>query len=275
MLGHVLYSELKHRHDVFGTVRKDKWDKDIFVGYSAGDLNKFHELLGELNLDIVINCIGAIKQRNSGKDKAASIQINSLWPHQLADLCAFHKIKLVHISTDCVFSGQQGDYRETDFTDSRDTYGLSKLMGEVEYDHALTLRTSIIGHEINTNLSLIDWFLSQENHCRGFSKAIFSGFPTISIARILEDYVLERLMKGEISGLYHLSSDPISKYELLGKVARVYGKDITIEKDEAFVIDRSLNSDLFRKTFNFRPKPWDELIEEMHQSYELSKSIKV
>ncbi len=174
---------------------------------------------------------------------------------------------MIHFSTDCVFTGDSGNYTEESFADSRDLYGLSKYLGEVSYDHTLTIRTSIIGHEIKSNVSLVDWFLSQENECKGFTKAIYSGFPTNSLARIIEKIILPKFMQGEVSGLYHVSTEPISKYDLLKKIASVYKKEINIIPYEDFEIDRSLNSDRFRAEFNYQPESWGYLVEEMHTLY--------
>lgn len=172
--------------------------------------------------------------------------------------------RLIHFSTDCVFSGKQGQYKEDDFADAYDLYGRTKYLGEVDYENAITLRTSIIGHELESKRSLVDWFLNQSSEVKGFRKAIFSGLPTIEIARIVREYVIPN---PKLRGLYHLSVDPISKYDLLRMVGTIYGKDIAIIPDDELIIDRSLNSDRFRSATGFKPKPWLELVEAMHNEY--------
>ena len=263
MLGHSLFEELSKNHDVYGVVRSSSKNPKIFSKISSGELSKISKIIEDTKPDFVINCIGIIKQLKESKDKIQSIEVNSLWPHQLADICERQSTKMIHFSTDCVFTGSKGNYVETDFADARDTYGLSKFIGEVDYRHTLTLRTSIIGHELNSNVSLIDWFLSQSNECKGFTKAIYSGFPTVEVARFLNDYVF----KNFVSGVHHFSSEPISKYDLLKIVAKVYGKDIKIVPSEDLKIDRSLNSDILRGVTGFKPKPWVELVQSMHRQF--------
>ncbi len=217
--------------------------------------------------DVAVNCIGIIKQLPNANDHLESLAINATLPHRLAKYCDATGARLVHFSTDCVFSGKQGNYREEDFPDAYDLYGRSKLLGEVAYENSVTLRTSIIGHELDRSKSLVDWFLSQSGEVKGFTKAVFSGLPTIEVARVVKEYVIPNV---NLSGLFHLSVDPINKYDLLNLVASTYGKSINITPDDKLVIDRSLNSDRFRTATGFKPKPWPELIKKMHQEYLLT-----
>ncbi|MBA2628810.1 MAG: sugar nucleotide-binding protein, partial [Rickettsiaceae bacterium] len=168
----------------------------------------------------------------------------------------------IHISTDCVFSGSEGSYTEDDFPDAYDLYGRSKLLGEVDYPNAITLRTSIIGHELSGNRSLINWFLSQDKKASGFTKAIYSGLPTIELAEIIDKYVIPR---PQMHGLYHVSSEPINKYELLKLVRDVYTKDIEIEPSDKLIIDRSLNSERFRNETGYKPPIWSKLVQKMYE----------
>ena len=169
--------------------------------------------------------------------------------------------RFIHMSTDCVFSGRDGLYRESDFADADDLYGRSKYLGEVDYPNAITLRTSIIGHELGGGArSLVGWFLAQDGSVQGYSKAIFSGLPTVELARVIKDYVLPR---PEMNGLWHVSAEPIDKLELLRLVAKAYGKQIEIRPDDSVRIDRSLNSDRFRAETGFEPLPWPELVRSM------------
>ena len=164
------------------------------------------------------------------------------------------------MSTDCVFSGEKGSYRESDSPDARDLYGRSKLLGEVAYPHTVTLRTSIIGHELQSAHGLVEWFLSQEERCYGFTKAIFSGLPTVVLAQIIRDFVIPN---NDLSGLYHVASEPISKFELVKLIASTYGKSINVQPDERVVIDRSLNADRFRSATGFVSSDWMEMIKTM------------
>lgn len=210
--------------------------------------------------DVVLNCVGIVKQISEADDPLNAIPINSLLPHRLARLCGASGIRLIHFSTDCVFSGTKGFYKENDLPDAADLYGRSKLIGEVDYPNAITIRTSLIGHELSGNRSLVSWFLSQRGSVKGFRKAIFSGLPTVEIARVVHEFVLPN---PDLCGLYHLSVNPISKFDLLRLVADVYRKTIEICPDDDLVIDRSLDSSRFRAATGFSPKPWAELIQSM------------
>lgn len=214
--------------------------------------------------DIVINCVGIIKQLPNANDHLESLAINAVLPHRLANYCKMVGARLIHFSTDCVFSGAKGQYVESDHADAYDLYGRTKYLGEVDYENAITLRTSIIGHELSSAHSLIDWFLTQSSETKGFRKAIFSGLPTIEVAEVLRNFVIpnERLR-----GLYHLSVNPISKLDLLRMVASTYERTINIVPDDKVVIDRSLNSDRFRNATGFAPKPWTQLVEDMHRDF--------
>lgn len=223
------------------------------------------KLIKEFQPTCVINCVGLIKQLALSKDYEQSIRINSLVPHTLARLCTLANAKLIHFSTDCVFTGSRGNYTEKDVPDESDIYGRSKLLGEVYYKPHLTLRTSIIGHELKSHVSLIDWFLSQKNSVRGFSKAIFSGLPTIVVAEIVKKIIIE---KTTLTGLYHLSSEPINKYDLLRLVADVYDFDIRIDNYEGYKVDKSLNCGKLKDEFvELKIEGWRDLVGKMHQEY--------
>ena len=211
---------------------------------------------------ILINCVGVVKQLGAAKDPLTAIPINALLPHRLATIAHAIGARLVHISTDCVFSGAKGNYLETDFPDADDLYGRSKLLGEVDYPHAVTLRTSIIGHELdNGSTGLVGWFLSQSGSVKGFRKAIFSGLPTCELARVIRDHVIPN---PALRGLYHVSAAPIDKHSLLTLVRDAYARDIDIIADDALVIDRSLNSDRFRAAAKYAPPAWPDLVRAMH-----------
>lgn len=231
---------------------------------SIENCDELMSLFAKVEPDVVINCIGIVKQLKENIDPLIAIPINSLLPHRLARMAQIVGARLLHVSTDCVFSGKKGGYLESDVPDPTDLYGRSKLLGEVNYPNAITLRTSIIGHELSGNRSLIDWFLAQEGQIEGYKKAIFSGIPTVELARIINDFVIPNT---GLSGLYHLSAEPISKYQLLSLVAKVYKKNILIKENEIYAVDRSLNSDLFRNATGFFPLSWEEMINRMHEQH--------
>lgn len=274
MLGYSLFTNLMDNNhlDVYGTVRSIKGKEPFFVhceeklckNVDVSDLTTVEAVLSKLKPSVVINCIGLIKQHSISKQHVDAVAINSLLPHQLASLCDNYSCKLIHFSTDCVFDGKKGLYAESDIPDARDLYGRSKCLGEVDYAPHLTLRTSIIGHELNTTVSLVDWFLSQENSTKGFSKAIFSGIPTCVIARLLVDKILP---EKSLSGLYQLSVDPIDKFTLLNLIAKTYHKNIEIIESRGLVIDRSLNSEKLCNELSLETPCWESLISKMYEDY--------
>jgi dTDP-4-dehydrorhamnose reductase len=234
----------------------------ILIGHDVCNEDHLLDLFQKVKPEYVINCVGLVKQLDQAKDPLKAIPVNSLLPHRLANLCRCGNARLIHLSTDCVFSGAKGGYLESDSPDADDVYGRSKLLGEVVCDHAITLRTSIIGHELDGARSLINWFLSREGRIRGYTQAIFSGLPTVEIARIIVEHVVPN---PSLHGLYHVSAGPISKFDLLTLVASEYGKQIKIEPDDSVVIDRSLDSSRFQQSAGFNPKPWPELIRRMRE----------
>ncbi len=274
MLGGSLfrYFTTDTNRNVTGTVRSERALEQLSnLGFdnviSNVDVNNYELLektISELEPDYVFNCIGLIKQLSQSKLPVSAIEINSLLPHKIAEICTKYNSRLIHFSTDCVFTGDVGGYTESSLPDATDIYGRSKLLGEVGYDNHLTLRTSIIGHELNSNVSLVDWFLSQDDSVKGFSKAIFSGLPTYCIAEFLDKYVIGNV---DLSGMYHLSAEPIDKHSLLLLIKDKYKIELDIIESPEFVIDRSLNSDSLRELVNFQPLPWPDLIEKMNHEF--------
>jgi dTDP-4-dehydrorhamnose reductase len=234
----------------------------VITGVDVENTDALARLLGQVRPQVVINCIGLVKQLAEADDPLAALPINAMLPHRLSALCALVGARLVHISTDCVFAGTRGGYTEADLPDAQDLYGRSKLLGEVTGQaHAITLRTSIIGHELASAHGLVGWFLAQTNPVRGYAKAVFSGFPTVELAHIVRDHVLPR---PELSGLYQVSAAPIDKLSLLRLVAAQYGRSTQITPDERLVIDRSLDSTRFRSATGYEPPTWPELVRRMH-----------
>lgn len=215
---------------------------------------------------VIINAVGVVKQLASAHDSVVSIGVNSLLPHRLAELCHKTSSRLITISTDCVFSGRKGNYLESDFPDADDLYGRTKLLGEVNAENCLTIRTSIIGPQIYGNHSLLEWFLAQgDNPVKGYKKAIFSGWPTLELAKIILNVMQNHR---DLSGMYQVAAAPINKFDLLTKIKEVYGLETAIYADDAVVCDRSLNGGKFESMTGMRAKSWDVLIEEMFQDHQ-------
>ena len=271
MLGCSVFRVLSESSNIvtFGTVRDESSKrffnksiaKRLLTGINVEQKDSLEQAFSRTCPDVVINCIGIIKQLADGSNPLQVISINALLPHRLAHLCELSNVRLIHISTDCVFDGDKGDYTESDSFDAKDMYGITKYLGEVSYPHAVTLRTSIIGHELQSKHSLVDWFLSQEADCKGYTKAIFSGVPTVVLTMIIRDIVIPHT---ELSGVYHVAAKSISKYDLLKLIAEVYGKSIQITSDDSLVVDRSLNADKFHAATGYVPPEWPELIQMMH-----------
>ncbi|WP_407330994.1 dTDP-4-dehydrorhamnose reductase family protein [Enterovibrio sp. 27052020O] len=274
MLGYSLFSNLSEHNTltVFGTVRsvsgKEKYfyglRNRLIEGVDVENVSSLEDAFNISNPDVVINCVGIIKQQDISKQHIASIKINSLLPHILAELCDKYKARLIHFSTDCIFDGAKGHYKESDLPTARDLYGKSKYLGEVDYGNHITLRTSIIGHELDSSVSLVDWFLSQSGQVKGYSQAIFSGLPTCYVAKVLLEKVITN---SSLRGVYNLSVEPIDKYTLLSLISAAYNKSTTIVESKEVTIDRSLNSDNFRSKVGFTPASWPELIDYMNIDY--------
>lgn len=271
MLGNAMIRVLNEKTDwqVHGTIRSESSKRffradiaeRLLTGVDVDQHDSLMQAFIRTHPDVVINCVGLIKQLADAEDPLQAIPINALLPHRLARLCELSGARLVHMSTDCVFAGDKGGYRESDPSDARDLYGRSKFLGEVAYPHAVTLRTSIIGHELQSAHGLVGWFLSQQERCNGYTRAIFSGLPTIVLAQVIRDVVIPR---ADLSGVYHVAAQPISKYDLLKLVAEVYGKKIEIISNDSLVIDRSLNAERFREATGYVAPVWPELIESMY-----------
>lgn len=272
MLGSMMVRVLSENTgwDVVGTVRSDRVrqlfsepiaDK-LISGINLADTDVLLRLFRETKPDVVVNCAGLTKHLPAGNDPLLALSMNAMLPHRLAELCGIGGARLIHVSTDCVFSGRTGNYSESDSPDATDIYGLTKLLGEVAGPRLVTLRTSIIGHELasGTQHSLLEWFLAQ-TECRGFRRAIFSGLPTVVFAQVVRDHVIPN---PDLSGLYHVGARPIDKDSLLRLIARTYGRNTIITPDEELRVDRSLNVERFSAATGYRASEWPELIEAMY-----------
>ncbi len=271
MLGHNLFSNLnKYDYQVFGTLRNENLINDFFINQKENIFqikfndNNFHELdnlIKKIKPAYIINCVGMIKQKHNDSLETYRF-INSELPKILCNFANKYACKLIHFSTDCVFSGSMGFYNEESEADAKDAYGRSKYFGEVYGKNALTIRTSIIGHELKTSYSLLEWFLGEkESSVKGFSKAIFSGLPTVYVSEVLHKYVLGN----DLNGLYHLAVEPIDKFSLLEKISKKYKKEIHIEKDIHYKIDRSLDCKKFINKTGYNYPNWDSLIDMMFE----------
>ncbi len=270
MLGHKMVQVFRSRFDTWATTRSryhfpdgcDVIEDDrVIHGVDASRLDPVIRALADVRPDAVINCIGIVKQLKMAKDPLVSIEINSLFPHRLASLCAAAGARLIHIATDCVFTGRKGMYRESDPSDAEDLYGRTKFLGEVSGSDCLTLRTSIIGRELDSRNGLVEWFLSNKGgKASGFRRALFSGFPTHVLSTLIADILVHH--QG-LEGMYHVSTEPINKYELLVLLNEAFDARIEIEPNDDFVCDRSLDSTRFREITGFLPRPWPEMVQEM------------
>jgi dTDP-4-dehydrorhamnose reductase len=256
---------------VFGTLRSET-AKRFFVPAIASRLltnidvdsqDALVRVFAHVKPDVVVNCIGLTKHHQEASDPLLAIPVNALLPHRMAALCAVIGARFVHVSTDCIFAGTKGGYFENDAADASDLYGKSKFLGEVNCPHTITLRTSTIGHELETTHGLLEWFLSQESTCKGFTKAVFSGLPNTVFAQIVRDIVIPR---ADLSGLFHVGAAPIGKFDLLRLIADVYGKSIDVIRDDGLVIDRSLDSTRFYKATSYDAPSWPALVQSMYMS---------
>lgn len=270
MLGHQVFRHFRDRHDVRVTLRLDRETYAAYglfekgIAYDRIDVRQTEGLLQiieDFRPEAVVNAVGIVKQRSEAKEVISSLEINSLLPHRLALVCQTVGARLVHLSTDCVFSGRKGNYRETDSSDANDLYGRTKFLGEVSASHCLTLRTSMIGPELSRKIGLLEWFLAQRGQTvKGFTKAIFSGLPTYELARIVERVLVD---VPTVHGVYNVASQPISKYDLLTLIRDRLRLPITIERDSTFECDRSLDASRFHRDTGYLPPPWDVMINDM------------
>lgn len=270
MLGHQLFLNLRSRHETKVTLRKNLAtyksygifnEKNSYCAVDARNTDDILNLLVDFKPQVVINAIGLVKQRQDAKNIVPALEINAIFPHKLALMCQAIGARMIHISTDCVFSGNRGGYTEDDIPDAMDLYGQSKHWGEVVANNCLTLRTSIIGLELANKKSLMEWVLQQKGKIRGFTHAIYSGLTTMELSRLLENIAVNH---PKLSGLRHVSSDAISKFDLLRKfTAKLAKNHIEIVPDSGLVCNRSLSSLQLKREINYQPPSWDEMLDEL------------
>lgn len=274
MLGHKLFQVCSQQKEfeTFGTIHDGTKDiykygnlfhkkQDIKDHVDAKIILSVEKAIQEVKPDVVVNCIGIVKSLTEKKEnKLDSIWVNSLFPHQLYQICDQRNIKLIHISTDCVFRGKFGNYKELHNPDATDLYGRTKYLGEVN-GRALTIRTSIIGRELSYYKNLVEWFLGHDKGqpIQGYVNALWNGFTTLELSNIIVDIIKNH---SDLSGLYHLSSETVNKYSLLKMIKDAMKLDLDLVPYPDFVVDRTLNSELFREITGFKPKPMIKQIEE-------------
>jgi dTDP-4-dehydrorhamnose reductase len=268
MMGHMACRVLRERHDVIGTVRS-AWDDDAALAHflpreacrdnvDVLDDDRLHAVLDEVRPDAVINCVGIVKQLAEAKDAVASILTNSLLPHRAALACSTRSVRLIHLSTDCVFSGRAGNYTTDDVPDPIDLYGRSKLLGETVGGEALTIRTSIVGRQLTNATSLFEWVLaSRGTTVRGFRRAVYSGLTTTALARVIEKLLTEH---PDLTGVWQVASSPITKYDLLLRLDDLLGLGLEIVPDDTFVCDRSLDGSEFTRVTGINVPTWDVML---------------
>lgn len=270
MLGHMLFHVLSKNSalEIAGAVRsiaktpmlKELGVGRIFDGFDAKSQDSIEAVFKIFKPEIVVNCVGVIKQQPDGANNLECIELNSRLPHVLNNISKIYNSKFIHISTDCVFDGFLGNYTEGSTPTASDVYGMSKYLGEVTHGEALTIRTSIIGPELRGNLSLLEWFLSQKGSIKGYDQAIYSGLPTYELSKILEKIILERR---DLKGLYQVASEPISKFDLLNLIKQKYRKPIEIIRFSDYKTDKSLSWKKLSSEIGYFPKSWEVLVSDM------------
>jgi len=285
MIGHRMWASLRSLgHDVYSICRSDlesemrginglDWSK-CSKAIDVLELDNLERLVSKIKPDIALNCAGIVKQHELSKSEEDTISLNSLFPHQLSRICKEHGSRLIQFSTDCVYSGLKGYYTEEDIPDAVDLYGRSKILGEVsEQEHVITIRTSTIGREIVPHGGLVEWFYSQRGKTvEGFAGAIYSGFPTHTLAKILSEYIFPN---SKLAGLYHISSEPIDKYKLLGMVKEVLEVEVEIKKNEEVSIKRDLDSSLFRSLTDMPIMRWEDIVNDLKIDFDFYNSLRV
>lgn len=270
MLGHRLLMHLQDRHETKVTLRRELaayeryglfTPENSYGSVEAKDTERLLEVMGDFHPEAVVNAVGIVKQRGTAKEAIPSLEINALLPHRLAVLCRAVGARLVHLSTDCVFSGRKGNYTEGDVADAEDLYGRTKLLGEVTDAGCITLRTSIIGLELSRRTGLIEWFLAQRGEIRGFTKAIYTGLTTAEMSHVIERVLVEH---PHLSGVWQVASEPINKYDLLVRFSEVLGRDdVRIVPDDTVSIDRSLLPVAFERATGYSAPGWNEMLKEL------------
>jgi dTDP-4-dehydrorhamnose reductase len=270
MLGHKLFMKLGAEHEVYGTCRdirfNEPWSEmfptqKLLPGVRAEEPGTVLTPIRGVKPDVVVNCIGIVKQLDAAKDPVQTITVNALFPHQLARMCEKEHMRLIHFSTDCVFSGMKGMYKPTDLKDAEDLYGKTKGLGEINKRGTVTIRSSIIGRELGTHNGLVEWLLTQRGkQVKGYRNAIYSGFTTIEMSDIVGTILAKH---PDLSGIWQVASHPIAKYDLLNLIKEKMRLDIEIVPDYEIRLDRSLDGRAFVDQTGYIVPSWESMIEEL------------
>lgn len=280
MLGHRLLFRLGEQHDVHGTCRTIRDDPlassyvakaRLIDGVRADDLASIEDAIRKVRPAVVINCIGIVKQLESSRDPLSAIYVNALFPHRLALICRSAKSRLLHFSTDCVFSGRKGMYRPEDVSDAEDLYGRTKYLGELQNEDCITIRSSVIGRELGSTNGLVEWFLAQRNgSIKGYRGAVYSGFTTDEMSRIVSTV----LKHDGLHGVWQVASKPITKYDLLLLMRSEFDLSIKIEPQDEPICDRSLDGSRFNERTGYSPPSWESMIKELCASSDAYESAR-
>lgn len=282
LIGHKLLVELSDKFDTYGTLRQNKTNynnlsifssEKVIENIDAHDFNNLIEKLNEIDPSVVINCIGITKRKKEINIPFEAITINALFPHKLAKWAKEKGKRIIHFSTDCVFDGNEGDYTEESNTTAEDAYGKTKALGEINYDHTLTIRSSFIGRELFTKTELLEWFLQENSkEVKGFTKAMYTGVSTTFLARTVADIIENH---PNLSGLRQLSTKTsINKFDLLNIAKEAFNKNVIINPDDSFELDASLNGNKLRNEINYVIPSWKEMMEELALDSDIYNKIK-
>jgi dTDP-4-dehydrorhamnose reductase len=282
MLGHKLFSYLQKQntYDLYATTTtnfeieypsfKIINKKNIFFS-KVQNIDYFERIFLKINPDIVINCIAILRESFFDLKPVKFIEINTIYPHKISQLSKKLDFRFIHFSTDILYSDNNKLSCENDEIALSGPYAASKFLGEVKNNNSLTIRTSIIGHQLNNNTSLLEWFLNYEGKTvNGYSNVIYSGLPTTEISKIIHKYIIPNV---DLKGIMNISSKPISKLELLYKIKKYYNKKVNINSDESIISNRSLNSNLFNKKTGYLVPDWDMMVKEMYEDFLIEKNI--
>lgn len=283
MIGHRMWATLGERYEAIGVLRRKELgalslipgitQKNAILGVEVQNVSALTKVIQETKPAIVLNCVGIVKQLKDSSDHLKSISLNSLFPHQLAKVCAEHGARMIQFSSDCVFDGMKGDYRENDFTNAQDLYGRSKALGEIDYlGNVLTMRTSSIGREVFPHGGLVEWFLGNRGKgITGYKHAIYSGFPTKRLGNIIADHVIPN---PALSGIMHIASTPIDKYSLLKMIKDHFNLSVDIALNDQVSIERSLNFEKFSAVTGFQSPSWKEMMKDLEVDFDIYEAIR-
>jgi len=263
MIGHKIAQSLSQDYEVIGSTRKDVNHQKIGLNncllykkdFIIDDQNVF---FNKISPDVIINCIGITTRRGISRNMSNTDFINSRFPHKISEWVSIKNRRLIHFSTDCVFSGKKGDYLDDDKPDANDIYGMSKAKGEIDNNSSLTLRCSMIGREIYNHTELFEWLYSMKNKdIEGYANVIYSGVTTFWMGD-----VIKKILKNNISlsGIYNISSEPISKYHLLLKLSDAFKLNVNVSANLNIKSNKVLNSKKFAEITGIIPPNWDDLI---------------